>query len=487
LAANAATITTDIPFRLDRLPWARWHWLIVIGLGITWILDGLEVTIVGSLGPTLTSKDGLGLTDTQAGFAATAYLVGACIGALGFGYLTDKFGRKKLFLITLTWYLLSTLLTAFAWNFWSFALFRMLAGAGIGGEYSAVNSAIDEMIPSKRRGVADIAINGSWWIGTLIGAIASRPLLSGHLVPVSLGWRLAFGLGIALAVSVLFIRQWIPESPRWLLTHGKAEDAERIVKQIEDEVERETGASKLPPVANKKLTFDANRKHNVFADAVKTMFGTYRKRTVLVLTLMITQAFLYNAVFFNQGLQLTTFFGVKPADVGNFIIPFAITNFAGALILGHFFDAVGRKKMIAGCYLVSGVLMIVTIVLFLNHQLDARSLTIWWSAMFFFASAGASAAYLTVSEIFPLETRASAIAFVYAIGTLVGGAVAPPIFGALIGTKQPTMLAYAWGAGAALMIVGGVVEIFLGVEAAQKPLEDVAAPLSASAARPQAA
>ena len=290
-----------------------------------------------------------------------------------------------------------------------------------------------------------------------------------------------------LALSVLFIRQWIPESPRWLLTHGKAKEADRIVKQIEEEVEREIGESTLPPVPNKKMTFDANRKHNVFADAVKAMLRTYRKRTVLVLTLMITQAFLYNAVFFNQGLQLTTFFGVKPGDVGSYIIPFAITNFAGALILGHFFDAVGRKKMIAGCYLVSGALMIVTIVLFLNRGLDARSLTIWWSAMFFFASAGASAAYLTVSEIFPLETRASAIAFVYAIGTLVGGAVAPPIFGALIGTKQPSMLAFAWGAGAVLMIAGGIVEIFLGVDAEQKSLEDIAAPLSASSAQPQAA
>ncbi|HEY4439699.1 MAG TPA: MFS transporter [Candidatus Elarobacter sp.] len=478
MAASAAGITTNIPFRLDRLPWARWHWLIVVGLGITWILDGLEVTIVGTLGPTLTSRDGLGLTDTQAGYAATAYLIGACAGALGFGYLTDRFGRKKLFLITLTWYLVSTLLTAFSWSFWSFAFFRMLAGAGIGGEYSAVNSAIDEMIPSKRRGVADIAINGSWWIGTLIGSLVSRPLLSGQLVPVSLGWRLAFGMGVVLAIAVIFIRNGIPESPRWLLTHGKPAEAEAIVKGIEDEVRRELHTSQLPQPADRQMTFAADRRHNVLADAARSMLSHYPKRTVLVLVLMITQAFLYNAVFFNQGLQLTTFFGVKPSDVGNFIIPFAITNFAGALILGHFFDAVGRKKMIAGCYIISGALMVVTIVLFLRGALTATTLTIWWSAMFFFASAGASAAYLTVSEIFPLEIRAAAIAVVYAVGTLVGGAIAPPIFGALIGTKQPSMLALAWGAGAALMILGGLVEIVLGVDAEQRSLEEVATPLS---------
>ncbi len=461
--------------------------MVVIGLGITWVLDGLEVTIVGTLGPTLTSKAGLDLTDTQAGYAATAYLIGACAGALAFGYLTDRFGRKKLFLITLTWYLIGTLLTACSWSFWSFALFRMLAGAGIGGEYSAVNSAIDEMIPSRRRGVADIAINGSWWLGTLIGAIASRPLLSGEFFPVAIGWRLAFGLGVLLAISVLFLRRAIPESPRWLLTHGRHADAERIVGEIEAGVRRETGRDRLPPTPRRMMTFDTERKHDVFLDSVTTMIRTYPKRTMLVLALMITQAFLYNAVFFNQGLQLTTFFGVKPGDVGDFIVPFAVANFAGALILGHFFDAVGRKKMIAGCYLVSGALMVVTIVLFLRHALDARSLTTWWSVMFFFASAGASAAYLTVSEIFPLETRAAAIAFVYAVGTLVGGAIAPPIFGALIGTRQPGMLAIAWGVGAALMIAGGLVEIALGVDAEGKPLEELAPPLSARDPRHQAA
>jgi MFS family permease len=479
LAVPAATnITTDIPFRLDRLPWARWHWLIVIGLGITWILDGLEVTIVGTIGPTLTTKQGLNLSDVQATGAGTAYLIGACAGAIIFGILTDRLGRKKLFLITLSWYLVSTVLTAFAWDFWSFAFFRMLAGAGIGGEYSAVNSAIDELIPSSRRGVADIAINGSWWLGTLLGSALSIPLLDGRFIPPSLGWRLAFGLGAVLAVAVLFIRQGIPESPRWLLTHGRHEEAEKIVEAIEHEVEAETG-SKLPPPPQKRLTIDPTRKHGVI-DAVLTMVRTYPKRTILVMTLMITQAFLYNAVFFTQGLTLTTFFKVAPGDVGFYTMPFAVGNFLGALTLGHFFDTVGRKKMIAGCYLISGVLMVLSTVLFLRGVLNAATITLWWSVMFFFASAGASAAYLTVSEIFPLETRATAIAFVYAVGTLVGGAVAPLIYGKLIATKDPHMLAMGWIAGAVLMMIGGVVEIVLGVDAERKSLEDVASPLSAT-------
>jgi MFS family permease len=479
LAADAALISTDIPSRLDRLPWARWHWIIVIGLGITWILDGLEVTIVGSISPTLTSKDGLGLSNEQATAAGTAYIVGACLGALIFGYLTDKLGRKKLFLITLTWYLVSTVLTAFAWDFWSYAFFRFLAGAGIGGEYSAVNSAIDELIPSAHRGAADIAINGSWWIGTLIGALASVPLLNGSFISPSLGWRLAFALGAILAIAVLAVRRGIPESPRWLLTHGKYDEAERIVTGIEENVRNHTG-HELPPPAHKKITFDGSKSHGI-VDTVRTMVKTYPKRTILVMTLMITQAFLYNAVFFTQGLTLTTFFKVPPGNVGFYIIPFAIGNFLGALTLSRFFDSVGRRIMISACYIISGLLLIVTTVLFLNNSLTATSIALCWSAMFFFASAGASAAYLTVSEIFPLETRASAIAVVYAVGTLVGGAIAPLVYGHLIATGSREMLARGWLFGAALMIVGGIVEIVLGVDAERKSLEDIAAPLTQAA------
>ncbi len=477
MAADAGTLTTNIPFRLDRLPWARWHWLVVVGLGITWILDGLEVTIVGTIGPTLTSHAGLGLTPQQATAAGSTYLVGACIGALVFGHLADKLGRRKLFLITLSWYLVSTLLTAFSWNFASFALFRMLAGAGIGGEYSAVNSAIDELIPAHRRGVADIAINGSWWIGTLIGSALSIPLLDGRFVPPSLGWRLAFGLGIVLAVAVLFIRQGIPESPRWLVTHGRKDEAEAVVAAIEREIERETGAALEPP-GEKTLLFDTTRRHGML-DTLRTLVLTYPRRTVLVLTLMITQAFLYNAVFFTLGLTLTTFFGVRQGDVGLFTMPFAVGNFLGALVLGHFFDSVGRRAMIAGCYIASGLLMVAATCAFLGGMHSAVGITLWWSVMFFFASAGASAAYLTVSEIFPLETRAGAIAFVYAVGTLTGGAIAPLVYGVLIASKDPHLLAAGWIGGAVLMIAGGIVEIVLGVDAEGRPLEDLAAPLGA--------
>jgi MFS family permease len=476
LAAPAAKITTNIPLRLDRLPWARWHWIVVVALGITWILDGLEVTIVGSISPTLASSQGLGLSPTQVGLAATAYLVGACVGALGFGALTDRFGRKRLFLITLTWYLVSTVLTALSPNFAYFALFRALAGMGIGGEYSAVNSAIDELIPARRRGVVDIAINGSWWLGTLLGSIASIPLLSGAFFPPSIGWRLAFALGAVLALCVLIARQGIPESPRWLLTHGRHDEAERIVGEIERTVAAERGRP-LPAPPDKRLTFDPSRRRGLLA-TITTLARTYPRRTALVLTLMTTQAFLYNAVFFTQGLTLATFFKVPPGQVGAYTIPFAIGNFLGALVLGHFFDAIGRRAMIAGCYLVSGLLMIGATLAFLRGALDAVTLTVWWSVMFFFASAGASAAYLTVSEIFPLETRASAIAVVYAVGTLVGGAVAPPIYGRLIGTHDPRMIALGWAAGAVLMLVGGIVELLLGIDAEKKALEDVAPPLT---------
>jgi MFS family permease len=481
-----ARITTNIPFRLDRLPWSRWHWVVVIGLGITWILDGLEVTIVNVIAPTLTSPQGLGLSDTQIGFAATAYLGGACAGALVFGYLTDRFGRKKLFLITLSWYLVSTILTALSPNFAVFALFRALAGMGIGGEYSAVNSAIDELIPATHRGVADIAINGSWWFGTLAGSLLAIPLLDGRFIPPSLGWRLAFAMGALLALAVLLVRRGIPESPRWLLTHGRDAEAERIVGAIEDEVRKET-AHELPPPPAKQLVLDPRKHRNLLVAATRTMLRTYPQRTILVVTLMITQAFLYNAVFFTQGLTLTTFFHVAKGEVGLYTIPFAIGNLLGAFALGRFFDTLGRRRMIAGCYFVSGVLLLATTALFVRGALSAATLTAWWSVMFFFASAGASAAYLTVSEIFPLETRAGAIAVVYAVGTLAGGALAPPFYAHLIGSGKPNDLALGWIVGATLMIAGGVVEIVLGVDAENRPLEEIAAPLTEADVRAHAA
>jgi MFS family permease len=478
MAIEPARIITNIPFRLDRLPWAKWHWAVVVGLGITWVLDGLEVTIVGTIGSTLASSSGLDFTAEEAGLAASAYLIGACTGAVVFGLLTDTFGRKRLFSITLSWYLAGTLLSALSWNFWSFAVFRMLAGAGIGGEYSAINSAIDELIPAHHRGNADVAINGSWWLGTLLASLVSIPLLDGRWIPTAIGWRLAFGLGGVLAFGVLFVRRGLPESPRWLLTHGRATEAEQIVADIERTIEKEAHAQ-LPPTVAREVSFESLRGRSIFVDTASTMSRIYPKRTVLVMVLMVTQAFLYNAVFFTQGLTLTTFFNVSPSAVGLYTIPFAIGNFLGALLLGRLFDTVGRKAMIAGCYLVSGLSMAATTALFLWGKLDAATLTAAWSAMFFFASAGASAAYLTVSEIFPLEIRASAIALVYAIGTLVGGAIAPPVYGWLIGTKDPRHIAVGWLLGATLMVIGGITELILGVDAERKSLEDVAPPLTA--------
>ncbi len=473
------SMRTNIPQRLDRLPWSRWHWTIVIGLGITWILDGLEVTMVGSIGSRLQDKTALGLSATDVGFSATVYLVGAVIGSLVFGYATDRFGRKKLFMITLGWYLVATLLTATSWNLWSFLAFRFLTGLGIGGEYSAINSTIDELIPSKRRGWVDLAINGTYWMGAILGSGASIVLLNPATIDQHIGWRLAFAIGAVLAVSIIFIRKGIPESPRWLLTHGRSREAMATMESIEATVRSQTGAP-LPPVRG-DMTIDAERRHSL-GDVWHTMIGTYPQRTVVAFALMITQAFLYNAIFFTESLVLSTFFHVPAQNVGYYIFPFAVGNLLGPLLLGHLFDSVGRRPMIAGTYVLSGLLLLGTGVLFTMGVLDATTITVCWCVVFFFASAGASAAYLTVSEIFPLEIRAMAIAIVYSVGTLVGGAVGPLLFGALIATKSPTSIFYGYAIGAIAMIAGGAIEWWIGVEAARQRLEDVAIPLSATAA-----
>ncbi|GAC1303577.1 MAG: MFS transporter [Vulcanimicrobiaceae bacterium] len=471
-------VRTNIPQRLDRLPWSRWHWTIVIGLGITWILDGLEVTMVGSIGSRLQEKTALSLSATDVGLSATVYLVGAVLGALVFGYATDRFGRKRLFLVTLAWYLVATLLTATSWNLWSFLAFRFLTGLGIGGEYSAINSTIDELIPSKRRGWVDLAINGTYWFGAILGSGASIVLLNPDLIDQHYGWRVAFGMGAVLALAIVFIRKSVPESPRWLLTHGRADEAERTLAQIEATVLRDRRERALP-APHGEMAIDADREHRLL-DVWHAMIGTYPQRTVVAFALMIAQAFLYNAIFFTESLVLTTFFHVPTQNVGYYIFPFALGNLLGPLLLGHLFDSVGRRPMIAGTYALSGILLFATGVLFKNGVLDATTITVCWCAIFFFASAGASAAYLTVSEIFPLEIRAMAIAIVYSIGTLVGGAVAPVLFGALIATKRPSSIFYGYAIGALAMIVGAAVQWWLGVEAAGKRLEEVAAPLSAS-------
>ena len=472
------TVDTNLPFRLDRLPWSRWHWIVVIGLGITWVLDGLEVTIVGNLAPTLQSANGLRLTDVQFTAAASSYLVGAAAGALFFGYLTDRFGRKRLFLITLGWYVLLTLATALSWNFESFLVFRVLTGFGLGGEYAAINSAIDELIPARRRGTVDLAINGTWWLGTIAGSLGTLILLNPRLVDPRYGWRLAFAMGAALAVAVIFVRKSVPESPRWLLTHGRFDEATRVVDQIEAQIADECGAP-LPAVDRRSIVIDTSHRASL-PSIVKAMFHTYRQRSFVALTLMCTQAFIYNAFTFTQGLVLGQFFHVPATAIPMYYLPFAAGNLLGPLLLGRLFDSVGRKKMIAGTYITSGALLLGTGLLFVRGLLDATTITACWTVVFFFASAGASAAYLTASEIFPLEARALAIAIVFATGTLVGGAVAPSFFGALIATNDPVRVCYGYAATALLMVGGGAVEAIFGVNAEGKNLEDVARPLSAA-------
>ncbi|MFI9383407.1 MFS transporter [Kutzneria sp. NPDC052558] len=470
--------TTDVPARMDRLPWSRWHWTVLIGLGTVWILDGLEVTIVGALGQRLTDPaSGLHLTETQVGLAASCYVAGAVLGSLGFGYLTDRLGRKKLFLVTLALYLAATVLTAFSFSpLWFFAM-RFLTGAGVGGEYAAINSAIDELVPARLRGRIDLIVNGSYWLGAAAGAALTLLLLNPTLFAENLGWRLAFGLGAVLGVGILLVRRNVPESPRWLFTHGRADEADHLVADIERQVSEQTG-EQLEPVHD---TIEVHQRDSTGFGAVgRTLLKTYPRRTLLGLGLFVGQAFLYNAVYFTQALVLGKFFGISGATAGGYLIPLAVGSLAGPLALGRLFDTVGRKTMIAISYLGSGVLLVVTGVLFQQQVLSAVALTVAWSAVFFLASAGASAAYLTVSEIFPLEIRAMAIALFYSVGTGLGGIIGPVLFGGLVDTGSTAMVAIGYYLGAAVMMGGGVIELAIGVEAARKSLEDVASPLSAA-------
>ena len=477
MAVETGRITTDIPARMDRLPWARWHWMIVVGLGAVWILDGLEVTIVGSMSEALKPGDtGLGLSSSDIGMAGAIYVAGACLGALFFGQLTDRFGRKKLFLITLAVYTVATVLTAFSMNpAWYFAA-RFLTGAGIGGEYAAINSAIDELIPAKYRGRVDVAINGSFWVGATAGSLLTIPLLDPTIIDEAWGWRLAFGLGAILAVGILIVRRHVPESPRWLFIHGREDEAEKIVQDVERTVEEETG-KQLGSVSD-TITI-RQRKTISLVLIAKTVFTLYPKRTILCFSLFVGQAFLYNAFFFTYGDSLTTFLDVK--QTGWYLAVFAISNFLGALLLSTLFDTVGRVRMIAGTYIVSGVLLAGTG--FFLGDVTAVTLTMMGCIIFFFASAGASAAYLTASEVFPMETRALCIAFFYAIGTAAGGITGPLYFGKLIDNASDsgdiTKIAIGYFVGAALMIAGGIVAAFLGVKAEGKSLESLAQPLTA--------
>jgi MFS family permease len=470
-------ITTDIPARMDRLPWSRWHWLVVLGLGTVWILDGLEVTIVGSIAGRLTEESsGLALTEGQIGIAAGVYVAGACLGALFFGYLADRIGRKKLFIITLAVYLVATVLTAFSMNPMWFYACRFFTGAGIGGEYAAINSAIDELIPARVRGRVDLIINGSFWLGTAFGAALSVFLLNEEYFAADLGWRLAFGLGAIFGLCILIVRRYVPESPRWMFIHGKEDEAEELVRDIEAQVEDSTD-ERLDGV-DEDITV-RQRKSIGFGEIARTMATKYPKRSVLGLSLFVGQAFLYNAFFFTYGDTLGTFLGVK--QTGWYLAIFAASNFIGALALSPLFDTIGRVKMIAGTYLLSGTLLAITGVML--GGLSAVTLTLMGAIIFFFASAGASAAYLTASEVFPMETRAMCIAFFYAIGTAAGGISGPLLFGALIESasesKDITQIALGYFIGAALMIIGGLMEIVLGVKAEGRSLESIAQPLTA--------
>ena len=470
------TVTTKVPARLDRLPWSRWHWMIVIGLGTVWILDGLEVTIVGNISGEL-AKAGSGLSITQAqvsGLAAAMYVIGACAGALFFGWLTDRFGRKKLFMITLGTYLAATALTAVSFAPWWFFLFRFMTGFGIGGEYAAINSAIDEMIPSRHRGMIDIVINGTYWAGAAAGALLTVPATSD--LPVSVGWRVCFGLGVVLGVVILLVRRNVPESPRWLFIHGHAGRAEELVGGIERRVAGEAGVTLTEPAESITVR---QRRSVGFATIARTMVRSYPRRTVLGFSLFIGQAFLYNAITFGYAQILATFFHVT-ADPGYYFAVIAVGNLIGPLVLGRLFDVLGRKTMIAGTYLISGALLLATAWLFDAGALNAVTMTACWSAVLFFASAGASSAYLTVSEVFPLETRALAIAFFYAIGTAAGGVAGPLLFSALVSSGRVGDTVVAFVIGAVLMIAAGLVEVVLGVRAERKSLEDIARPLSAT-------
>jgi MFS family permease len=473
--ATADTIETNVPKRLDRLPWAHWHWLVVFALGFVWILDGLEVTIVGSIGPTLQKPETLGLSSFEVGLIGAFYVAGAVTGALIFGYLTDRWGRRKLFMITLGLYLAATVATAFSWGAASFYVFRFLAGMGIGGEYSAINSAIDELIPARVRGWVDLAINGSWWLGTAAGALLSLVFLSPAIFPVDLGWRLTFGLGAVLGVGVLLTRRLVPESPRWLMIKGRTDEAEEIVADVEQQVAQQTG-EQLEDV-DETIEIEP-RESTGFMTIGHVMFAEYKSRTFLGLMMMSAQAFAYNAVFFTYGLVLTTFMHANAEHVPIYIVPFAIGNFIGPLVLGPLFDRLGRRTMLTATHLAAGTVLTVTAVLFQQQVLSAITLTVLWCVVFFFASAAASSAYLTVSEVFPLEIRALAIAFFYAIGTAVGGIIGPALFGVLIGSKSFTWAMVGFLIAAAWLIGAGISAFFFAVDAEQKSLEEVAEPLS---------
>jgi len=465
-------VESDIPARLDRLPWGRFHTLVVAALGVTWILDGLEVTLAGSLAGALKQSPVLQFSNADVGLAASAYLAGAVLGAIYFGWLTDRLGRKKLFFITLSVYLTATAATAFSWSLFSFALFRFITGAGIGGEYAAINSTIQELIPARVRGWTDLVINGSFWIGAAMGALGSLVVLDPEVIDPEIGWRLAFLIGASLALVIFFMRMWLPESPRWLMTHGRADEAHRVVDGIEAQF------AQLPPAHDLPRVRLRARRSTPLWEVATTLFRLHRQRTCVGLSLMAAQAFFYNAIFFTYALILTDFYGVPSQNIGWYLLPFAAGNFLGPVLIGRLFDTQGRKPMIAFTYIISGLLLAGTGWLFARDLITAELQTLCWMTIFFFASAAASSAYLTVSETFPLEIRALAIAFFYAVGTGIGGIAGPSLFGALIDTGSRVSVFGGYLLGAVLMILAGLVAWRWAVPAERKSLEMVARPLT---------
>ena len=465
-------VESDIPARLDRLPWGRFHTHVVVALGVTWILDGLEVTLAGALAGALKDSAVLRFTNTDIGLASSAYLAGAVIGAIVFGWLTDRLGRKKLFFVTVIVYLLGTAATAASWNLASFTLFRFVTGAGIGGEYAAINSTIQELIPARVRGWCDLVINGSFWVGAALGALGSLLVLDPDLFNPEIGWRLAFLAGATLALVVFFMRLWLPESPRWLMTHGRLNEARRVIEGIERHF------AKLPPTDDLPRVRLRPRKRTPLWEIAHTLVKRHRQRTYVGLALMVAQAFFYNAIFFTYALILTDFYGVRSDHVGYYLLPFAASNFLGPVLIGRLFDTWGRRPMIAFTYIVSGLLLAATGFLFAHDLITAQTQTLCWMVIFFFASAAASSAYLTVSETFPLEMRALAIALFYAVGTAIGGIVGPWLFGVLIDTGSRASVFGGYLVGALLMVSAGAIAWRWGVAAERKPLEMVARPLT---------
>lgn len=466
---QAQVLETDIPPRLDRLPWSGWHVRVVAALGITWMLDGLEGGVGGALSGALKQRDTLGFSDAQLELSSTFYLAGTVVGALVFGYLADRYGRRKLFLWTLAVYVCATTATACSWNLLTFTICRTLTGAGIGGEYSAITSAVDELIPARMRGTVDMVINSTFWIGVMLGTLVAVGFLSPHVFGLRLGWRMAFFAGLPIAVAVLFLRRGLPESPRWLLTHGDPDGAEHVMRGIEATVRAEMGA--LPRVSTRVSV--ARGSHHLVRNTAQLFTGRHRSRAWLCLGLMVAQSFFYNSVFFASTLVLIRFYGVSAQHAGYLFLPIALANFLGPALLSRLVDSVGRRIVISASLILTGVVFFLSSFLFYTGRLGTVSQVVWWAVAFFFAASSAGSAYLTTSELFPQQVRATAISFFYAAGTLFGGVMGPAVFGMLLNSGARAPIFHGYVASSVAMMLAGVAQAVWGVAAEGKTLEEL--------------